>query len=73
LTAPLVDVTTLGDPGTACNALPANSLNGSIALIQRGGASTCTFDLKTNNATAAGAVGVIFYMADTTATVYSAA
>ena len=70
LTAPLVDVTTLGDPGTACSALPANSLNGKFALIQRGPvASPCDSDTKAINATNAGAVGVIQYMADSSATI----
>jgi uncharacterized protein (TIGR03437 family) len=70
LVAPLVDVTTLGDPGTACSALPANSLNGKFALIQRGpAANPCTFDVKTTNAINAGAVGVVFYMADTSTTI----
>ncbi len=58
---PLVDVTQLGDDGLACSALPAGSLNGSYALIQRG---TCTFNTKVTNAQLAGAVGVILYMAD---------
>jgi uncharacterized protein (TIGR03437 family) len=62
--APLVDVTQLGDNGQACSALPAASLTDKYALIQRGGPTTCTFDVKAINATNAGAVGVIFYMAD---------
>jgi uncharacterized protein (TIGR03437 family) len=61
LTAPLVDVTTLGNDGLACTALPAGSLNGSIALIERGG--SCFLDAKINNAQMAGAVGVILYQA----------
>jgi uncharacterized protein (TIGR03437 family) len=64
LTAPLIDVTTLGDNGLACAALPAGSLRGAIALIGRG---TCAFDAKAINAQTAGAVGVVFYMADSTA------
>jgi extracellular elastinolytic metalloproteinase len=40
----------------ACEALPRGSLEGSIALIDRG---TCNFDLKAKNAQTAGAVGVI--------------
>ena len=64
LTARLVDVTTLGDNGLACSALPAGSLLGAIALIERG---TCTFDAKAITAQTAGAVGVVFYMADSTA------
>ena len=34
--APLVDVSTLGNDGTACSPLPAQSLTGSYALILRG-------------------------------------
>jgi uncharacterized protein (TIGR03437 family) len=52
LTAPL------SNPGLACTALGANSLAGSIALIQRG---TCSFGTKANIAAAAGAVGIVFY------------
>ena len=58
-TAPLVDVTTLGNDGLACDPLPANSLTGSVALIQRG---TCAFDFKSNNAKTAGAVAVLLYL-----------
>jgi len=66
LTAPGIDVGTLGAGTLACSALPSGSLSGAIALIERG---TCTFLLKLQNAVAAGAVGVIFYMADATTTV----
>ncbi len=58
VTAPLVDVTRLGNDGLACSSLPAGSLNGSFALILRG---TCFFSDKVTNAVAAGAAGVIFY------------
>jgi minor extracellular serine protease Vpr len=64
--APLVDITQLGNDGLACSALPAGSLGGKYALIQRG---TCTFAAKATNAQAAGAVGIVFYMADSTATI----
>ena len=65
--APLVDVTTMGDTdGLACNALPAGSLTGSYALILRG---TCTFDTKALNAQNAGAIGFIYYMATSGASV----
>jgi uncharacterized protein (TIGR03437 family) len=57
-TGPLTDVTTLGDTGLACSALPAFSLAGHIALIQRG---TCTFEAKLFNAIAAEAIGVLIY------------
>lgn len=59
--APVIDVSTLGNDGLACSALPAGSLNGAFALIQRG---TCTFVTKETNALNAGAVGIIFYLAD---------
>jgi minor extracellular serine protease Vpr len=68
-TAPLIDVTTLGDDGHACSTLPENSLQGAFALILRGTATagTCLLTQKADNAQAAGAIGVIFYMADSTA------
>ena len=65
--APLVDVTTLGNDGYGCSALPANTLNGTFALIQRsvvGSASACAFYTKVDNAYNAGAQGVILYMSD---------
>jgi len=46
--------------------MPSGSLTGAIALIEGG---TCTFLVKLQNAVAAGAVGVIFYMADSSATI----
>jgi minor extracellular serine protease Vpr len=64
LSAPLIDDTATGDNGLACSALPAGSLLNSIVLIERG---TCTFDQKAINAQTAGAIGIIFYMADSTA------
>ncbi len=64
-TGPLLDVSTLGNDGYACASLPAFSLNGAYALIERGpAANPCTFSAKADNAAAAGAIGVIFYMAD---------
>jgi subtilisin family serine protease len=58
LTAPLgvVAGATAGSLGTACSALPANSLTGKIALISRG---TCTFSTKIRNAQSAGAAAVL--------------
>jgi minor extracellular serine protease Vpr len=58
LTAPLgvVAGATIGSLGTACSALPANSLTGKIALISRG---TCTFSIKIRNAQDAGASAVL--------------
>jgi len=46
----------LAGVGLGCAALPAGSLTGMIAIIDRG---TCTFVVKTKNAQDAGAVGVI--------------
>ncbi|WP_422011622.1 M4 family metallopeptidase [Roseateles sp.] len=46
----------LGSTSAACTTLPANSLAGKIAFIDRG---TCGFSVKAMNAQAAGAVGVI--------------
>jgi len=54
--------------GLACSALPASSLSGSVALIQRG---TCLFSDKINNAQAAGALGVIVYQQAGIDTIYS--
>jgi uncharacterized protein (TIGR03437 family) len=65
--APLVDVTTLGNDGYACSALPGYSLYNSYALIQRspvGSSTACTFNAKATNAANAGAIGVVFYMSD---------
>jgi len=59
LTAPVRDVAQLQNDGLACSALPAGSLSGAIALIQRGG--TCFFSDKINFAQSAGAVGAIIY------------
>jgi len=68
--APLIDITQLGNDGFACSALPAGSLTGAYALIQRGPASNpCTFAAKATNAQAAGAVGIVFYMADSSAAI----
>ncbi len=41
-----------------CTALPAGSLTGRIPLVSRG---TCTFQLKVENAQAAGAIAVVVY------------
>ena len=68
LIAPLIDVATLGNDGYSCSSLPENSLQGAFALIQRGTttAGTCPLVDKASNAQAAGAAGVVFYMADST-------
>ena len=57
ITAPLRDVRSLGDDGLACASLPDGSLDGAIALVQRGG--DCYFSDKVLYAQRAGAVGVI--------------
>ena len=64
LTAPLVDTTAAGNT-QGCTAFAANSLQGRVAIIARGG-SNCTFALKVQNAQAAGAVGVIFTLLNAT-------
>jgi len=46
----------IGSTSAGCAALPANSLTGKIALIDRG---SCGFSVKAMNAQAAGAIGVI--------------
>jgi len=63
LTAPLKDAATVGDP-QACSALPAHSLDGVIAIVQR--SSNCRFANKVQNAQIAGAVAVIFTLANAT-------
>ncbi len=76
LSGTLVDVTTLGDNGQACSTLAGTvagnpslgPLADKWALIQRSPLNTgCSFDTKAQNATAAGATGIIFYMADSSA------
>lgn len=62
--APLADVAAIDGTGYACDALPAGSLNGKIALIQRsvvGSAAACAFNTKLNNAAAAGALGAVVF------------
>ncbi len=63
LSAPLVDVATLGNDGYLCTAVPNGSLHGAFALVQRGpqGTGACTFETKMSNATNAGALGVVYY------------
>jgi len=57
-TAPLVDVSKIGDP-CASGALPAGSLNNSFALMAYG---SCDFDTAAANAQSAGAVGFVFIL-----------
>jgi subtilisin family serine protease len=54
---PMGEVTT--DRG--CNALPAGSMTGKVALIERG---TCSFSTKVNSAAQAGARAVVIYNQD---------
>ena len=70
LTAPLKDVTVTGDDGRACSAMPANSLAGAIAIVQRD-PNACDFATKVNNAQAAGAVAVVIYQVEGVDTIYS--
>lgn len=53
-------ITNAGDVGgfEGCNAFPASSMSGSIALISRG---SCTFATKVANAEAAGAVAMVVF------------
>ncbi|HEY4258705.1 MAG TPA: S8 family serine peptidase, partial [Schlesneria sp.] len=68
--APLIDVTQVGNDGYGCAAFPAGSLTGGFALIQRGPATNaCNFITKASNAADAGAIGVIFYMLDSSAAI----
>ena len=57
----LEDVSRLDSNGQACAALPANSLQGLIAFIIRGG---CNFVIKLDNVAAAGAIGALVYSDD---------
>ena len=61
--APLLDVDLVDGQlsGIACTQLPGGSLNGRIALVQRG---TCTFAVKGQNVQAAGGVGMVLYNSD---------
>lgn len=59
-----VDVSTLDGGNRACGSLPPGSLTGKIALVERGGTSTCSFANKVNSADQAGARAVIIYNKD---------
>ena len=61
VTAPIVDAAQAGGDPLGCSAYPSNALFGAFVLVLRG---TCAFSDKADFAQAAGAVGVIFYMAD---------
>ena len=56
--APYMPVAALGGSSLACEPLPAGSLAGRIALIERG---VCEFSVKVFNAQVAGAIGAIVY------------
>lgn len=56
-----VDISSLDGQGKACGALPAHSLDGKLALIERG---VCSFADKVNAAAAAGARAVIIFNKD---------
>ncbi|HLK49488.1 MAG TPA: S8 family serine peptidase [Bryobacteraceae bacterium] len=62
----LVDITTLGNDGTACSALPAGSLKGKWALVMRGTGTNCLLSDKATNVALAGGLGAVFYMSDAT-------
>jgi Subtilase family/PA domain len=55
-TTPLLISSGINTTSDGCAAFPANTFAGAIAVIRRG---TCSFAIKTNNASAAGAVAVI--------------
>ncbi len=59
VTAPLKDAASVASDGLACTALPANSLSGSVALVQVGG--TCTGNTKVINIQNAGALAMVLY------------
>ncbi|MGH9672089.1 MAG: S8 family serine peptidase [Bryobacteraceae bacterium] len=61
MSGPLFDVSRLDPTGLACNTLPEGSLGGKVALIFRG---TCFFEVKLNNAQAAGAMAAVIYTDD---------
>lgn len=55
-TTPLVISPGINTTSDGCAAFPANAFAGAIAVIRRG---TCSFTIKTNNASAAGAIAVV--------------
>lgn len=55
-TTPLLISAGINTASDGCAAYPANTFAGSIAVIRRG---TCSFAIKTNNASAAGAIAVV--------------
>lgn len=55
-TTPLLISAGINTTSDGCVAYPANTFAGAIAVIRRG---TCSFTIKTNNASAAGAIAVV--------------
>lgn len=55
-TTPLIVSSGIDTASDACAALPAGTFNGAIAVVRRG---TCSFTIKANNASAAGAIAVV--------------
>ncbi|MEQ1512996.1 MAG: S8 family serine peptidase [Lysobacteraceae bacterium] len=55
-TTPLLISAGINTTSDGCAAYPANTFAGAIAVIRRG---TCSFTIKTNNASAAGAIAVV--------------
>jgi hypothetical protein len=55
-TTPLAISAGINTASDGCAAYPANTFAGAIAVIRRG---TCSFSIKTNNASAAGAIAVV--------------
>ncbi|NBB93160.1 MAG: S8 family serine peptidase, partial [Gammaproteobacteria bacterium] len=58
LTAPVVSAESVASDMFGCSAFPSGSMDGAVALIQRGG---CLFVDKVSNAANAGAVAVLVY------------
>ena len=56
--SPMARTGTVASTADACSPLAAGSLAGQVALVRRGG---CTFYVKSANAQAAGAIGVVLY------------
>jgi len=69
---PALDVSKISADTYGCSTLPAGSLNGVFAIVQRsvvGSSTACSFATKVDNAVNAGANGVILYMSDSSALV----
>ncbi len=61
LTLPLIDITQVGDPGTACSFnSTSNALYGFFVLVERSGA--CDYATQVTNVENSGAFGVVIYM-----------